>query len=390
MLKRLISVFLILGTLTAFFTGCTASRQEPTSVTTPPLETTLPKPATIETEAIAPSTEAPTEPATEPPATQVPETEPEAPVTLPAFCLSEQSVVLTEKGQILDLYCGEVPRSEISWLSADESIALFSQGKVVAINKGTTVVYAKYDGRIIFCEVICDVDPDAQRPYIPNELLQAPRLAPPVVDMEDTTFFDDAAFIGDSVSYVLQQWHYLNGAFGNATFLTRSSMGLQNSIDGRIKISYQGSQYSPEDALALVDVNKVFVMLGFNDVALWGIDGCLERWDIFLGRILEKCPDIQIYIQSCTPIHANGAYPGYDNDLFDDYNAALENYCQEKGYHFVNIAPYFKNYNNSMVTKYSSDKFVHITYDGALVWERVLKAYGAEQLALEAAEEGEK
>ena len=50
------------------------------------------------------------------------------------------------------------------------------------------------------------------------------------------------------------------------------SLGLQNTIDVRQKISYQGKQYSPEDALEAAGVNKVIVMLGFNDIALYGIE----------------------------------------------------------------------------------------------------------------------
>lgn len=332
---------------------------------------------------IVPATQAPTEPPTEPttvPTTETP-TEPstEAP-TEPALqlVLTQQEITMTRKGEVVELYCGEVELAEISWFSDDESIALFSQGKVVCINAGTTTVYARYRDQEVCCQVTCEVE-DGPAGTVSADLLHAPRLAPPLADMEDTSFFDDAAFVGDSVTYVLQQWHNKNGSFGNATFLTRSSMGLQNTIDGRIKIFFRGQELSPEDAVAAAQVNKVFVMLGFNDIALFGIDGTLERWDIFLDRILEKNPDVDIYIQSCTPVHHQGTYPGYDNDLFDRYNEALEAYCQDNGYHFVNIAPYFKDFSNGMATRYSSDHFVHMTYEGTAVWEQVLKAYVAEQ-----------
>ena len=346
----------------ALLAGCTGGPE----VTTP--ETTVPV-----TEAVTvPVTEEPTVPPTTLPPTEAP-TEP--PLQL---MFTETELTMTQKGEIVELYCGEVELKEVSWYSDDESIALISQGKVVCVNAGTTTVYARYDGQEVSCTVTCEVE-EGPAGYIPGDLLHAPRLAPPVVDMEDTSFFEDVAFVGDSVSYVLQQWHNMNGSFGNATFLVRSSLGLQNTIDGRMKIFYRGAEMTPEDAVAAAGVNKVFVMLGFNDVALWGIDGTLERWDTFLGRILEKSPHVEIYIQSCTPIHHQGAYSGYDNNFFDEYNAALEGYCAERGYHFVNIAPYFKDFANSMATKYSSDYFVHMSYEGTAVWERVLKAYAAEQ-----------
>ena len=288
--------------------------------------------------------------------------------------------LLTEKGQSMTLYCGDVAINEISWFSDDESIALFSQGVVVALNAGETVVYAEYRGMVISCNVVCDVDPEAPAPYVDPALLQSPRLGIPYVeDPSDTSFFDDAAFIGDSVSYVLQQWNLKHGNFGNAVFLARSSLGLQNTIDGRLTLNYQGVSYSPEDALAAAGAKKLFVMLGFNDLNLFGIDGTLERWDIFLERIIEKNPDIQIYIQSCTPVHKDGQAGALNNENIDAYNETLKNYCQEHGYHFVDVASYMKDYRNSLVPAFCSDGKMHITYDGAVVWEYVLKAYAEQQ-----------
>lgn len=289
--------------------------------------------------------------------------------------LSKTELVFTEKSQMEEIYCGTVPMENISWTSDDESIAIFSQGTVIAINAGTTTVYAQYKDQLLSCKVDCQVDPDAPAHSLPYELIYAPRLAPPMVDLEEKSFFSDAAFIGDSVSYVLQRWHEKTACFGDAVFLVRSSMGLQNTIDGRFKLYYQGEELSVEDAVEKSGVNKVFVMLGMNDIALFGIDGTIERWEIFTDRIVEKSPDVDLYIQSCTAINHRGAYPGYDNDLFDQYNDALEQFCLEKGYTFVDIAPYFKDYTNGLPNKYSSDGFVHISYDGAAAWERVLKAY---------------
>lgn len=369
--KRYICLLLTLLLAVSMLAGCadTAAPTETELPTSAPTQKPTEEPTQAPTQ---PPTEAPTEAPTEPPT--------EAP-TEPAekLGLSEASLTLTKKGETMSIYCGEVPLENVSWFSDDESIAIFSQGSVICINQGTTVVYAKFQNQTVSCEVTCDVNPEDYLPYLNSDLMHAPRLAPPIVDMEDTSFFDDAAFIGDSASYVLERWNLKTGAFGNAVFLTRSSLGLQNSLDGRMKLFYQNREYDPGDALAVTGVKKVFIMLGFNDIGLFGVDGTMERWELFVNGILEKCPDIEIYIQSCTAVHSNGAYPGYDNETFDEYNVRLQAFCEENGYHFVNIAPYFKDFTNGMPTRYSSDYFVHMTYEGTAAWEKVLKAYAAEQ-----------
>lgn len=371
MKKRILASALLLSLFLTLLSGCGGKNNTETLPSVPETTvspTTEPAPETLPS--TAPETQPPEE--TEPMQTEPPEYD---------FRLSGQSVVLTEKGQTMTLYAGDVPLNEISWFSADESIALFSQGVVTALDKGTTVVYAKYRDQIIFCEVICQVDPDAPAPYVDPALMKAPRMGIPYVeDPSDTSFFEDAVFIGDSVSYVLQQWNLKHsGNLGNAVFLCRSSLGLQNTIDGRLTLNYQGVSYSPEDALAAIGAKKLFVMLGFNDLALFGIEGTMERWDIFLERILEKNPDIRIYIQSCTPIYHEGQGGALTNDNIDAYNEALKSYCLEHGYYYVDVASYFKDFRNSLVPAYCSDNQMHITYEGAVVWERVLKAYAAQQ-----------
>lgn len=373
MKKRFLAGALALSLLLAALPGCAGEGPQTTPTTVP--QTTA-APTTEPVPTTHPTTEPKTLPETQPTEETVPpETEPDY-----DFSLSEESIVLTEKGQSMALYCGDVALNEISWFSDDESVALFSQGVVVALNAGETVVRAQYRDEVISCKVICDVDPEAPAPYVAPALLQSPRLGIPYVeDPSDTSFFDDAAFIGDSVSYVLQQWNLQHGNFGNAVFLARSSLGLQNTIDGRLTLNYQGVSYSPEDALTAAGAKKLFVMLGFNDLNLFGIDGTLERWDIFLERILEKNPGIQIYIQSCTPVHKDGQAGALNNDTIDAYNEALENYCQEHGYFYVDVASYMKDYRNSLVPAYCSDGKMHITYDGAVVWEAALKAYAEQQ-----------
>ena len=180
MKHRFIALVLGVCLVLSIFSGCVGA----------PAQTTVPT-APESTESTIIPTELPEQTQASTEVTEVPVTEAhvdtdeteEAPEY--NFVLSDNSVVLTEKGQRLNLYCGDVPVNEISWMSADESIALFSQGIVVALDKGVTVVYAKYRDNIIFCEVVCDVNPEDPSPYVDPKLLDAPRMGIPYVENPD-------------------------------------------------------------------------------------------------------------------------------------------------------------------------------------------------------------
>lgn len=194
---------------------------------------------------------------------------------------------------------------------------------------------------------------------------------------EDTAFFNDAAFIGDSITQGLMYYCMNNGALGNATWLCVQSYSVNNAVTGALAPTYQGVRMSPEDALAACGANKVFIMLGMNDINLIGagsIDLAMRNWVTLLSRIRAKNPNITIYIQSATPIYYYGQTGYLTNDYMDQYNQRLQEFAWANGCYYIDVATYMKDSNNSLIPQYCSDKYVHLNYTGIAVWVNVLKA----------------
>lgn len=137
----------------------------------------------------------------------------------------------------------------------------------------------------------------------------------------------------------------------------------------------QGSGTPPDDAIGESGVRKVFLMMGQNDLGYMTVEDTMDNWDKLLARIFEQSPDVEIYIQSLIPEWIDSGKDNSKNDKIDQYNLKLKKYCQEKGYHFIEIANYIKDHTNRMATVYSMDQSIHINYEGTAVWMDVLKAY---------------
>lgn len=207
----------------------------------------------------------------------------------------------------------------------------------------------------------------------------APVLMPPEVDDGPCSFYDDAAFMGDSISYTLFLHNGKTKDLGDATFLVRGSLGIHNTLNGQLKIHYRGQELAPWDAVKACGAKKLFIMMGMNDIGYYGIEDTMEKWEIFLEKIREESPKIQIYIQSQTPMWTDANLDLLNNDNIDIYNQRLEEAAEEWGCYFVNIAPYFKDSTNGLAAKYSNDNYVHMNFQGTDTWAKVLKAYAAEQ-----------
>ena len=186
--------------------------------------------------------------------------------------------------------------------------------------------------------------------------------------------------MGDSITLGLYNYCMQNkDALHGARFLCAGSYAVRHAIDkvggnNVISVSYQGQKMRPEDALAAMGAKRVFIMLGLNDIA-FGIDWTMGNWKTLIKNIRSKCPDIEIYIQSGTPLYkGNGAL---NNTNMDKYNVKLEQFCKDNGCYFVNVAETLKNSQGILRQDYCSDSYCHLNYSGIKAWIAYLKTYAA-------------
>jgi len=223
----------------------------------------------------------------------------------------------------------------------------------------------------------------------PTEPSTAPTVPPPANPREPVTaaptdqtvsasFFDDAVFVGDSISLKLSHYAASTGLLGNAKFLTVGSLGVHNAVNDHpdTRVSYQGVRYTNlEEAVAATGAKKVFIMFGMNDIGYYGIDSTMNMWSTLLSLIRGACPDVTIYIQSMTPVWTGGEKGRLNNTNVVKYNEKLKAFASANGCKFINIHPYMLDSTGGLATMYCSDKYVHLTNAGAKTWIAVLKAY---------------
>lgn len=186
-------------------------------------------------------------------------------------------------------------------------------------------------------------------------------------------FFDNAAFIGDSVTLKLRNYNTENGTLGNATFLCQGSYSVAHAVNNTMYLSYQGEDMTPQDALKACGANKVFILLGMNDIALYSMEETMENWSKLVSNIRQVNPGMDIYIQSGTPIYYTGETGDLTNARMDEYNGLLKTFAEENGCVYVEIAAQMKDSNNGLAKAYCSDDFVHFTDPGCALWISILK-----------------
>lgn len=210
----------------------------------------------------------------------------------------------------------------------------------------------------------------------------------------DDSYFNDAVFIGDSISYGFELYvteKHANGetVLGEAQFLTSGSLSYGNSLwdvsNESVHPTYNGEKMKLEDAIAQIKPGKIFILLGTNDVALYGVEQTIANADTEISRMLEASPGAEIFIMSTTPKYSpaeSDVDGALNNADIDALNVAMRQFAVEKGYNFMNIAPLFKDETGGLAADYCSDKEgmgIHFTSAAYDIWLDFLYSYGKQQ-----------
>ena len=144
----------------------------------------------------------------------------------------------------------------------------------------------------------------------------------------DASWFDDAVFVGDSVTLKLS-YYADNGSLGDAIFLCEGSLGYTNALwdidhEDNVHPSYKGVKYLVDDGIKEINPKKAFIMLGMNDIGLYGVDGGIESMITLTDRIHEKSPNTEIYIESVTPMLVESQLIDLNNENIRKFDEKLQ------------------------------------------------------------------
>ena len=303
--------------------------------------------------------------------------ETQAPTQAPApkTLVLPEAVTLKEVGENCNLYEGDIDLQSIQWSCADETVATVDGGIVTAVQRGQTTVTATYEDQSVTCAVDCDLPV----PMVLDENAgpRDPMYLPPDVELVDDSFFDDAVFVSDSQGLIFYNCVKYAGVLENAVHLCRNSYSIDSAAGDKMLLSWRGQNYPIEEAIAQTGGNRVFFMLGINDVGHYSVnqmDQLMEKWEIVIDRIQAKTPHVEICIQSLIPVWTGGETKDVNNEVVRAYNEALKELAKEKGCVFIDVAAYFVDSTGGLADPYTNDKYVHTNAAGVDTWVKVLKA----------------
>ena len=173
-----------------------------------------------------------------------------------------------------------------------------------------------------------------------ERILSSAALVPNSGSSVGDEYFDDAAFVGDSITEGIKLYEVMT----NATVVAARGINLDNVFtDDQIRTAQGNSTVM--GALEAEEPKKIYIMFGANGVGWFTEQHFTDVYTKFVQAVKEQHPDSQIYLQSILPVtqEFDDSREDISNDKINRYNELVVEIAEEQKVHYLDVASAFKD-----------------------------------------------
>ena len=208
---------------------------------------------------------------------------------------------------------------------------------------------------------------------------------------EFDSFFDDAVFVGDSITksfrnYVTEKREADGRCLGEAKFLGVINMSALRAAKDRINddginFFYRGSAKPFSEAVRATEAKKVLILFGVNDLVWCRWDDETRAFERLIELVRSVEPDAEIVIQALLPVTKRYCSRNeIEIGTWNSYNDVLREMCEKNGVTFLSFAEKLMDDDGYLNETYSSDGQYHLNGQGNEIWIRALREYAARRM----------
>lgn len=186
----------------------------------------------------------------------------------------------------------------------------------------------------------------------------------------DTSWFADAAFLGDSVTTGLYESEY-DISVGGALICGYTGVSPNTIVNRTVVTSADRGEEVPLDVLAGAQPAKLYILIGTNALVGGGNDeGFLNYYARMLDELRAALPNTAFYVQSILPVTpaALEDAPGLSPERLQSINNGIHDLCAERGAYFLDLNAQFRDETGALQAEYAQPDGVHITVAGYSKW----------------------
>ena len=205
----------------------------------------------------------------------------------------------------------------------------------------------------------------------------AAMLALPENGRVDMAYFDDALFIGDSLTQGILT--YQAATFENASYAAYIGVGPKELISGTVT-NVKGESVTAMDEIRAANASKVYVLLGMNSLSSYDDETLIHYYDEFMKLLETELPaGTTYYIQAIPPLSAENAATdeSYSKTRIQNLNEQLAQLAYSHGWYYLDLYSALADENGDLRADYNAGDGIHLNETGYTAWREFLITHTA-------------
>ena len=204
----------------------------------------------------------------------------------------------------------------------------------------------------------------------------------PETEAVEDTYFDGAVFLGDSRTEGL----FLYSGLKTGHFYTAVGATVESVFSKKNFETESGEKVPLLDAVAEQDCDKIYIMLGINELGWSKVKTFHDQYAKLVDRVRADHPEAKIVLQSIPPVSAKQeAKKTYVNNArIAEYNGVIQALAEEKECYFLDVAACLTG-GDGLLPKDLNFDGIHLNPAGCKVWLNYLRTHSLEEEAIAAA-----
>jgi hypothetical protein len=190
----------------------------------------------------------------------------------------------------------------------------------------------------------------------------------------DSSYLDDAVFIGDSRTDTLR----LYAGWDNATYYVKTGTNIWAIMDDQVaEDPASGDVISIDEALQRQKFGKVYIMLGVNELGTGTAESYYQQFKKVVTRIQELQPDAIIFVEAILHVSASKDAEGtvINNKEINARNQWLEKLADNDQIYYLDANEVLDDENGALNADYTFDG-VHLQADQLDEWKAFFLSHG--------------
>ena len=181
--------------------------------------------------------------------------------------------------------------------------------------------------------------------------------------------FTDALFVGDSRTEGLKLYGGLK-----AQFLTAKGIMVNTAFTKPVVTDPDGQKITIVDAISQGQYNRVYVMLGVNELGWVYSSQFIQSYTTLVRKIKQLQPSATVYVQSILPVTREKSQSSevYTNQRIDAYNVLIREMAHSEGVQYLDVAQAVRGTDGALPGEATSDG-VHLNKAYCQKWVAFLR-----------------